>query len=233
MENLKDLLPRILGEERFNRTQMMTEEEKRAYKNQLLEKEGIYYDEKGREFHKRQEFQSPEKRLDLGNFPKSRRLRAGIEKNSNFDTHAALIRQLVKEGRWLYLFGRPQSGKTTLAMHLAWRFLKNRPQARASFLSVPFLLDRLLEEGIKVHELVQEFGGLVVLDDLPTNPKNPWVQETILKLLLALEQLEKVQVVLIGSCERNRIFQGEEGQLSRLRGKLLLLTGEIEVKYNV
>ena len=100
----------------------------------------------------------------------------------------------LEEGNWVYAFGEVGNGKTALAMRTAWEFLKNRPSAKATFISMnQYSLDQIAREtseqnairrGEEVYTEKLNFHNFVILDDFDkVNFGNEHKLRTVLDLV--------------------------------------------------
>lgn len=116
----------------------------------------------------------PEKRFDEWGFPGTRPERNFLL-NHDFGPLIQSSLEVLDAGGWVYAFGEVGNGKTALAMRTAWEFLKNRPDAKATFISMnQFSLDQIpretsernaLRRGEEVYTGKLNFHNFVILDD--------------------------------------------------------------------
>lgn len=172
---------------------------------------GVSYDEKGREifdvnlinYHtqesKKQEDLSrhqnnPNTRLDECGFPSDRKDRNFIL-NHNFGSDLSFILKNIRQN-WVYIYGDPGRGKTSIAVRAVWEMIRNDPSRKATFFSIGKWTDSL-QVGKSEYLDISKLRPIVLIDDFDKFGKEKDYQ--IRQLLLLIEELKNQHFVIITS----------------------------------
>ena len=164
---------------------------------------------------------NPNKRLDECGFPTDRADRNFIL-NHDFGPHLTFVLQNIKK-TWVYIYGDPGRGKTSLAIRSVWEMIKNNPASKASFLSVGKWTDSLMIGKPKYLD-INKMREIVVIDDFDKFGKEKDFQ--IRQLMLLVEKLKERHLVIItANHSREEILKTNQESLDlevlldRIRGK--------------
>lgn len=199
---------------------------------------GFSSDEKGREFldvglvnhytqesKKQEDFirhkNDPNIRLDECGFPSDRKDRHFIL-NHNFGSDISFILKNIRQN-WVYIYGDPGRGKTSIAIRAVWEMIRNDPSRKASFFSVGKWTDSL-QIGKPEYLDITKLSPIVLIDDFDKFGKEKDYQ--IRQLLLLIEELKNQHFVIITSnhsrpeiLKRNPDNINMKVMLDRIRGK--------------
>jgi DNA replication protein DnaC len=125
--------------------------------------------------------------------------------NHNFGSVIKDSLNTLKKSGWVYAYGGVGLGKTSLAIRVAWEFLKERPAEKASFVSVnQYFLDQIkrnqaelaaFKRGDEFYDSALSFRRFVILDDFD---KPNFANEHNMRVFLDLiERLKSKHVVFI------------------------------------
>lgn len=134
---------------------------------------------------------------------------------------------------WIYLYGDPGRGKTSLAIRAVWEMIKNYPEREATFISVGKWM-KSLQAGNQEYIDLSKMKRIVVIDDYDKFDKSKDFQ--IRQLLLLIEELKNRHLVIITSnhsLEEMLSFNNQsldlEVMIDRIKGKSVVMprfTGE-------
>ncbi len=137
------------------------------------------------------------KRLDLCGFPKKDR-----EFMFNYDYKSVLNNFPgldIKNSSWVFIYGTPGTGKTTLAMRLIWEWMKPEPARYSTFLSVRDWIQEQYkifdkENSNEIPDLPQ-FKRYVILDDFDKIHFTEWQMLQIFRLVDYLDRNNKKLII--------------------------------------
>jgi DNA replication protein DnaC len=93
-------------------------------------------------------------------------------------------RELKK--RWIFVSGRPGTGKTSLAMRICWDFMSSRPSLKPQFLTINSWINSLMPD--EETQSIDNIRRLVVLDDFDKfNLKSDFQVRSVLRLVELLD----------------------------------------------
>ncbi len=164
----------------------------------------------------------PNIRLDEGGFPNDR---ADREFMLTHDFGESLKKILgCIEYSWIYLYGDPGRGKTTLATRAVWELIKDSPSTKAQYISVNDWTNSLLP-GEEKHIIdIKKLPKIIVLDDFDKFSLKSEFQ--IRHMLRLVEESRKRRMLIITSnysrpeiLKKNPASLDLEVMLDRLKGK--------------
>lgn len=171
------------------------------------------------------------KRLDECGFPYDRKDRQFILTN-DFGENLNFILTGIRRS-WIYIYGDPGRGKTSLATRAVWEMIKNYPEREVTFLSVGKWTKSLFSGNDEYIDL-NRMKKIVLIDDFDKFDKKKDFQ--IRQLLLLIEELKNRHLVIITSnhsmeemLKSNPDSLDLEVMVDRVRGKSIALprfTGE-------
>ncbi|MCK5611218.1 ATP-binding protein [Candidatus Pacearchaeota archaeon] len=135
----------------------------------------------------------PDNRLDECGFPEDR-----VDRNFLLNHDFERLQEAVKivQYKWLYLFGDPGRGKTSLATRIVWELIKDHPTEKATFLSVAKWTDSL-RVGKEDYLPLDQLRRIVVVDDFDKFDHKKEFQ--VRNLLMLIEELKNRHLVIITS----------------------------------
>jgi DNA replication protein DnaC len=208
----------------------------------IKDTEGFHEDEKGRPFQDVSKFVSQEndvkrnialkrhgndfnKRLDECQFPYDRKDRLFISSH-NFGENLSTIMSNIRRS-WIYIYGDPGRGKTSLATRAVWEMIKNYPEREATFLSIGKWVKSLQPDNPEYVD-ISKMKKIVLIDDFDKFDKQKDFQ--IRQLLLLIEELKNRHIVIITAnhaidqiADSNKNSLDLEVMIDRVRGKSVIL----------
>lgn len=201
----------------FHRMAAKKKSENPDYKpEKKLEDDLFIIDNKGREYinpdiHERmievddrqkaifQHGNDPDKRLDLCGFPKRDRKFMFTYKYK--EVLAQFPKLDLKNSTWIFMYGDIGTGKTTLAIRLAWEWMKREPVRKATFLSVRDWMEEQYQkldfnsEEQSQYPALPRFRKYVILDDFDKIKFSEWQMLQIFRLVDYLDRNEKKVII--------------------------------------
>ena len=163
----------------------------------------------------------PNIRLDSYGFPSDREDRHFILTND----FGKILDEVIKGLRysWIYLYGDPGRGKTSLATRAVWELIKDHPSQKASFISINQWTASLMPGSSTVLDL-SKLQKVVLVDDFDKFDLRKDFQ--IRQVLRLIERLKsRHQVIITSNYSRSEMLSKNpehldfKVMLDRIRGK--------------
>ena len=144
----------------------------------------------------------PDKRLDLCGFPKKDRKFMFEYKYQ--EVLAQFPNLDLKNSTWAFIYGEIGTGKTTLAIRLAWEWMKKEPARKATFLSVSDWIEEQCQKLDFTNEEQSQYPPLprfrkyVILDDFDKVKFSEWKMLQIFRLVDYLDRNDR-KVIITGN----------------------------------
>ncbi len=228
----------------FHRIAAKKKAENPDYKpEKKLEDNLIYKDEKGREYanpdiHRKvmekdnrtkaisEHGNDKNKRLDLCGFPKRDR-----DFMFSYD-YKLVLKEFtgldIKNSSWVFIYGSPGTGKTTLAMRLIWEWMKPEPARYSTFISVRDWMQEQYrifgnEDNSEIPEL-PKMKRYIILDDFDKIHFTDWQMLQMFRLVDYLDRNNKKVIItsnhsLSELLEKSKYDLNYKATLDRVAGR--------------
>jgi len=166
---------------------------------------------------------NPNTRLDLCGFPKDRRDRHFL---LNYD-FGDQLKRLIEGVRhsWVYLYGDPGQGKTSLATRAVWELIKNHPSQKATFISINQWTASLMPGSDSTLDL-SKIQKVVLVDDFDKfDTRKDFQIRHVLRLIERLK--DRHQVIITSNYSRSEMLNQNPDHLDfkvmldRIKGKAI------------
>jgi DNA replication protein DnaC len=166
------------------------------------------------------------KRLDLCGFPKKdREFMFKYDYQSVLKSFTGLD---VKNSSWIFIYGAPGTGKTTLAERLVWEWMKPKPERYATFLSVrDWIQDQYnsfkTKDNNETPEIPQ-FKKYIILDDFDKVHFTEWQMLQIFRLIDYLDRNNRKVIITSNHSisellEKSKYDMNYKATLDRILGR--------------